>query len=37
MNGPHYKYFSADITFCHDVEGAHDIKCSEKYLELKFC
>ena len=23
--------------FCHNVEGAHDIKCSQKYLELKFC
>ena len=22
--------------FCLDVEGAHDIKCSQKQLELKF-
>ena len=21
---------------CHNVEGAYDIKCSEKWLELKF-
>ena len=23
--------------FCHNVEGARDIKCSQKQLELKFC
>ena len=23
--------------FCYNVEGAHDIKCCQKYLELKFC
>ena len=23
--------------FCHNVQGAHDIKCSQKRLELKFC
>ena len=23
--------------FCHNVEGDHDIKCSQKQLELKFC
>ena len=22
---------------CHNVDGAHDIKFSQKYLELKFC
>ena len=23
--------------FCRNVEGAHDIKCNQKLLELKFC
>ena len=22
---------------CHNVERAHDVKCSQKYLGLKFC
>ena len=23
--------------FCHNVERAHEIKCSQKQLEVKFC
>ena len=34
MNGHHHKYVSADAAFDnyygHNVEGAHDIKCSQK-------
>ena len=40
MNGYHQKYFSVDRVlqlFCHNLEGAHYITCSQKQLELKSC
>ena len=40
MNGHHHNYFSVDIAFynffCYNVDVPHDIKCSQKQLELKF-
>ena len=30
-------YRILQLLFCHTVEGAHDFKCSQNQLELKFC
>ena len=32
-----FLWISRFFIFCLNVEGAHDIKCSQKQLELKFC